>query len=167
MPSVFLEAGFIKALSFFQADVSGGKRIRRLNHVNLLFCMVILHGFISARSYMSLLEIVLSHLRLMILLRSFLWKISMLFSRVCIHIHSSELYMNVNFNEPTCFKGSPSCIDLIITNRQSYFKNTCVTVTGICHFYKLTAVSLRSQTLKAPSIIETIKHLMKIDSMKT
>ena len=46
--------------------------------------------------------------------------------------------------EPTCFKGSPSCIDLIITNRKSYFKNTCVTVTGISVFYKLIAVSLKS-----------------------
>ena len=53
-------------------------------------------------------------------------------------------------NEPTCFKGSPSCIDLIMTNRKSYFKNTCVTVTGISDFHKLTAVSLKSQILKAP-----------------
>ena len=52
--------------------------------------------------------------------------------------------------EPTCFKGSPSCVDLIIINRKSYFKNTCVTVTGISDFHKLTAVSLKSQILKAP-----------------
>ena len=43
-------------------------------------------------------------------------------------------------NEPTYFKGSPSCIDHIITNRKSYFKNTCVAVTGISDFHKLTAV---------------------------
>ena len=54
-------------------------------------------------------------------------------------------------NEPTCFKGSPSCIDLIITNRKSCFRNTCVTVTRISDFDKLTAVSLKSQILKAPS----------------
>ena len=53
-------------------------------------------------------------------------------------------------NEPTCFKGSPSCIDLIITSRKSYFKNTCITVTGISNFYKLTAVTFKSQVLKAP-----------------
>ena len=40
-------------------------------------------------------------------------------------------------NETTCFKGSPSCIDLIITNRKSYFKKTCVTVTGISDFINL------------------------------
>ena len=60
-------------------------------------------------------------------------------------------------NEPTRFKGSPSCIDLIMTNRKSYFKNTCVTVTGISDFHKLTAVSLKSQILKAPP-----KHVSNI-----
>ena len=30
-------------------------------------------------------------------------------------------------NDPTCLKGRPSCIDLIITNKKSYFKNTCGT----------------------------------------
>ena len=48
-------------------------------------------------------------------------------------------------NEPTCFKGSPGCINLIMTNRKSYFKNTCVTVTGISDFHKLRAVGLKSQ----------------------
>ena len=47
-------------------------------------------------------------------------------------------------NEPTCFKGSPSCIDLIITSRKSCFKNTYVTVTGMSGFHKLTAVCLKS-----------------------
>ena len=40
-------------------------------------------------------------------------------------------------NEPTCFKGNPTCKDLIITNKKSYFKNTCVTATGISDFNKL------------------------------
>ena len=35
-------------------------------------------------------------------------------------------------NEPTCFKGIPSYIDLIITNRKSYFKNTCVSAISFC-----------------------------------
>ena len=58
-------------------------------------------------------------------------------------------------NEPTCSKGSPSCIDLIITNRKSYFKNTSVTITGISDFHKHTAVILKSQNLKAPPKIKT------------
>ena len=52
-------------------------------------------------------------------------------------------------HEATCFKGPPSCIDLIITNRKPYFKNTCMTVTGMSDFHKLTAISLKSQELKA------------------
>ena len=60
-------------------------------------------------------------------------------------------------NEPTYFKGSPSCIDLI-TNRKSYLKNTCVTVTGISDFHKLTDVSLKSQILKARQIIRTYRN---------
>ena len=66
-------------------------------------------------------------------------------------------------NEPTCFKGSPSCIELIMTNRKSYFKNTCVTVTGISDFHKLTAVSLKSQILQAPSKIKTYRNYKTFD----
>ena len=54
-------------------------------------------------------------------------------------------------HEATCFKGLSSCIDLIITNRKPYFKNACVTTTGMSDFQKLTAVSLKSQVLKAPT----------------
>ena len=54
-------------------------------------------------------------------------------------------------NELTCFKGSPSCIDLIMTNRKSYFKNTCVTVTGI------------SKILKAPQKIKTYRNYKTFD----
>ena len=61
-------------------------------------------------------------------------------------------------NEPTCFERSTSCIDLIITNRKTYFKNTCVTVTGISDFHELTAVSLKSQILKAPPKIKTYRN---------
>ena len=66
-------------------------------------------------------------------------------------------------SEPTCFKRSPSCIDLIMTNRKSYFKNTCVTVTGISDFHKLTAVSLKSQILKAPPKIKTYRNYKTFD----
>ena len=40
-------------------------------------------------------------------------------------------------HEAKCFKGPPSCIDLIITNRKPYFKNTCVTGTGMSDFHKI------------------------------
>ena len=69
-------------------------------------------------------------------------------------------------HETTCFKGLPSCIDLIITNRKPYFKNTCVTIAGMSDFRKLIAVSLQFQVLKYPlslsvSFIETTKSLMR------
>ena len=52
---------------------------------------------------------------------------------------------------PTCFKGSPSCIDLIIADRKAYFKKACILLEpGISDFHKLTTVSLKSQILKAP-----------------
>ena len=71
-------------------------------------------------------------------------------------------------NEPTCFKGSPSCIYLIITNRKSYFKNTFLTVTEISDFHKLTAVSLKSQVLRAPPKIKTYRNFKTFDdSMRT
>ena len=43
-------------------------------------------------------------------------------------------------HEVACFKGLPSCIDVIITNRKPYFKNTYVTATGMSGFHILTAV---------------------------
>ena len=71
-------------------------------------------------------------------------------------------------NEPTCFKGSPSCIYLIITNRKSYFKNAFLTVTEISDFHKLTAVSLKSQVLRAPPKIKTYRNFKTFDdSMRT
>ena len=69
-------------------------------------------------------------------------------------------------NEPTCFKGSPSCIDLIMTNRKSCFKNICVTVTGISDFHKLTTVSIKSQVLKAPSKIKTYRNYKTFDESR-
>ena len=39
-------------------------------------------------------------------------------------------YFNLEYliKKPTCFKGSPSCINIIITNRKEYFKKTCILV---------------------------------------
>ena len=52
--------------------------------------------------------------------------------------------------EPTCFKRSPSCIDLIITSRKPYCEKTCLIETGLSDFHKLVAVSLKTQKLKTP-----------------
>ena len=60
-------------------------------------------------------------------------------------------------------KGSWSCIDLIIANRKSYFKNACVTVTGISDFHKRKAVNLKSQILKAPPKIQFYRNYKTFD----
>ena len=76
-------------------------------------------------------------------------------------------------HEATCFKGLPSCkISVCInTNRKPYFKNKCVTTSGMSNFHKLTAVSLKSQVLKAPpakrKFYRNYKTLMRIISIKT
>ena len=69
-------------------------------------------------------------------------------------------------NEPTCFKGSRSCIDLIITNRKSYFKKTCVTVTGISDFHKLATVSVKSKILKASPKIMSHRNYETFDEKR-
>ena len=95
LPVGFL-TGFIKALSGFRVGVLGGKHIWWPNHVNL-FSFVWWYSMASfqVHAYRFLFEIVLGHLTLMILLCSFLWNKSMLFSRVWTNVHSSELYMYI------------------------------------------------------------------------
>ena len=48
--------GFIKDLRASQADVLAGKHIRWSNNVNLLLCMVIIHGFISVHAYVFIVD---------------------------------------------------------------------------------------------------------------
>ena len=52
--------------------------------------------------------------------------------------------------EPTCYKNAdnPSCIDLILTNKPSYFQMTTVIETGLSDFHKLTVTTLKSSYLK-------------------
>ena len=66
-------------------------------------------------------------------------------------------------NEPTCFKGNSHCTDLILTNRKCYFKNTCVTETGVSDFHKLTAVSLKSHILKSPPKVKHFRNYKSFD----
>ena len=65
--------------------------------------------------------------------------------------------------EARFLKGLSSCIDLIITNKKPYFKNTCVTTTGVSDFYKLTVVSLKSQVLKAPAMLKFYRNYKNFD----
>ena len=67
-----------------------------------------------------------------------------------LQLFGNRFHLEHLIKKSICFKGSPSFIDLIITNRKAYFKKAYIIETGISDFYKLTAVSLKSQILKAP-----------------
>ena len=56
------------------------------------------------------------------------------------HITDSFNLENL-IHDARCFKGLPSCTDLIFTNRKPYCKNTCAQTTGISDFQELTAVT--------------------------
>ena len=51
---------------------------------------------------------------------------------------------------PTCYKNpdSPSCIDLIVTNKPRNFQNSCVIETSLSDFHKITVTALRMQFRK-------------------
>ena len=59
-------------------------------------------------------------------------------------------------NEPTCFKNvdNPSCIDLILTNKASYFQKTSVLETGLSDCHKLTVTVMKANFQKqVPKVI--------------
>ena len=47
--------------------------------------------------------------------------------------------LKILINEPTCFKDleKPTCIDLILTNRPTYFQLSAVLETGLSDFHLL------------------------------
>ena len=47
-------------------------------------------------------------------------------------------------NKPTCYKNlvNPKCIDLMLTNKQRSFQNSCVIDTGLSNFHKMTVTVL-------------------------
>ena len=58
--------------------------------------------------------------------------------------------------EPTCYKSpaNPKCVDLMLTNRDRTFLNSCVIETGLSDFHKVTVTVLRSFLKKAePKVI--------------
>ena len=61
--------------------------------------------------------------------------------------------------EPTCYKNpsSPSCIDLIFTNKPMSFQHTIVIETGISDFLKMTASVLKTMFKKQPPTIKSYR----------
>ena len=73
-------------------------------------------------------------------------------------------YFNLEhlIKKPTCFKGSPSRIDLIIANGKACFKKACILETGRSDSLKLTAVSLKLQIIKGSSKIKVMQKLQSV-----
>ena len=71
-------------------------------------------------------------------------------------MNNQNLFNLVKSN--TCFKGEGSCIDLILTNRKYYFKNTCSFETGLSdHHYLMYSI------MKTTFISEEPKKLIYRD----
>ena len=52
-------------------------------------------------------------------------------------------------NKPTCFQStSPTCIDLILTNKKSFFKNPTVLEVGTSDHHSFITTALRTQVIK-------------------
>ena len=61
-----------------------------------------------------------------------------------LQLFAGSLNLEHLIKKTTCFNGSPTCIDLIITNRKAYFKKACILETGISDFHKLIAATIKT-----------------------
>ena len=60
-----------------------------------------------------------------------------------------DILSEVLINKPTCFQSAnPTCIDLILTNKKSLFKNSNVLEVGISDHHSFITTSLRTQLIK-------------------
>ena len=64
--------------------------------------------------------------------------------------NSFNLYNLVK--DKTCFKGTPKCYDLILTNCKHSFQNTEAFTTGFSDFHKMTVSVLKIQFIKSEPI---------------
>ena len=65
-----------------------------------------------------------------------------------------SLYNITNLvHDPTCYKNyiNPTCIDLMLTNRMTYFQNTRTIETGLSDFHKMTVTVMKTSFKKHPS----------------
>ena len=69
-------------------------------------------------------------------------------------------------NEPTCFKNpeKPSCIDVIPTNRRTYFQLSTVLQTGLSDFHLLTATESKMGFSKSKPRIIIYRDYKKFNS---
>ena len=60
-----------------------------------------------------------------------------------------DILSEVLINKPTCFQSAnPTCIDLILANKKSLFKNSNVLEVGISDHHSFITTALRTQVIK-------------------
>ena len=68
-------------------------------------------------------------------------------------------------NEPTCFKNSnnPTCIDLILTNREKHFQNSTTIESGLSDFHKMIVTVLKANFKKMSPIFIKYRNYSKFN----
>ena len=70
-------------------------------------------------------------------------------------------------NKPTCFKSEKgSCIDLILTNKKSRFKNVSICETGLSDYHRLISTTFKASSCKLPPIKKTFRNFKKFHSQE-
>ena len=62
-----------------------------------------------------------------------------------ISVFSDSYDLESLIKEPPCYKNpnKPSCIDLILINKQRSFQHSCVIETGLSNFHKMTVTVIK------------------------
>ena len=63
-------------------------------------------------------------------------------------------------HDPTSYKNciNPTCIDLMLTNRMTYFQNTRTIETGLSDFHKMTVTVMKTNFKKHPAKVISYRH---------
>ena len=71
-------------------------------------------------------------------------------------------------NKPTCFKNpkNPSCIDLILTNKQERFLKAKTVETRLSDFHKIVVSAFKTSFKKQKPKIVTCRHYKRFDNEK-
>ena len=71
-------------------------------------------------------------------------------------------------NKPTCFKNpkNPSCIDLMLTNKQERFLKAKTFETGLSDFHKMVVSVFKTSFKKQKPKIVTYRHYKRFDNEK-
>ena len=71
-------------------------------------------------------------------------------------------------NKPTCFKNpkNPSCIDLILTNKQERFLKAKTVETRLSDFHKMVVSAFKTSFKKQKQKIVTYRHYERFDNEK-